>query len=155
VKNGYAVPEEIDLRELVEEKIDIFSSIAETNNTVILNNVPPELQFCANYQSLAVVLHNLLDNAVKNIREGEIMISAMHGEGMIQVSIEDTGTGLPPALLHWINAYWHPMRKVEDTMPAHNGLGLIIVMELLEQMKGRLTAENKPYCGAVVKIEFP
>jgi len=154
VKNGAAQPEEVDLRELVEEKTDIFSSIAEANNTVVINNVPQELQFCANYQALAVVLHNLLDNAVKNTREGEIIISARHCVDKIVVSIEDTGTGLPPVLLHWINEYWHPMRKEDDASPAHNGLGLIIVMELLEQMKGRLKAENKPHCGAIVKIEL-
>lgn len=154
VKNGSAVPEDVDLRELIEEKIDIFCSIAESNNTVIINNVPQDLQFCANYQALAVVLHNLLDNAVKNTREGEIIVSAMNGVDKIVVSIEDTGTGLPPALLHWINDYWYSKGREEDASPEHNGLGLIIVMELLEQMKGRLKAENKPHCGAIVKIEW-
>lgn len=72
----------------------------------------------------------------------------------IVVSIEDTGTGLPPALLHWINDYWHSKGSEEDTSPMHNGLGLLIVMELLEQMKGRLRAENKPHCGAVIKVEL-
>jgi signal transduction histidine kinase len=155
VKNGSAQPEEVDLHELTEEKIDIFSSIAETNNTVIVNEVPPDLQFCANYQALAVVLHNLLDNAVKNTREGAIIVSAISRGDNIVISIEDTGTGLPPFLLHWINEYWYPKAKEEESPAAHNGLGLIIVMELLEQMQGRLTAENKPHCGAILKIELP
>jgi K+-sensing histidine kinase KdpD len=57
-------------------------------------------------------------------------------------------------MLHWINEYWHPMRKEDDASPAHTGLGLIIVMELLEQMKGRLKVENKERSGAIVKIEL-
>lgn len=154
VKNGSAIPEEVDLRELMEEKIDIFGSIAQTNNTSIINNVPPDLLFCTHYQVLAVVLHNLVDNAVKNTREGEIIVSATGGGDNVTVIIEDTGTGLPPSLIHWINHYRHPNGREEETSPLHNGLGLIIVMELLEQVGGRLRAENKPHCGAIVKIEL-
>lgn len=155
VKNGSALPEEVDLHELMEEKIDIFSSIAETNNTFIVNSVPPDMLFCANYQALAVVLHNLLDNAVKNTREGEIVVTALRRGDNIVISIEDTGTGLPPYLLHWINEYWYPKERGEESPATHNGLGLIIVMELVEQMQGRLTAENKQHCGAVLRIELP
>jgi K+-sensing histidine kinase KdpD len=152
VKNGSAASEEIDLHELFEEKIDIFSNIAQTNNNAIINNVPPGLQCSANYQVLAVVIHNLLDNAVKNTREGEIIVSAyipIDGDKMV-LSIEDTGTGLPPALLHWINNYQYANGREEEA--SHNGMGLLIVLELLEQVNGRLTAENKPHCGAVVKV---
>jgi signal transduction histidine kinase len=150
VKNGSAVPEEIDMHELLEEKIDIFESIAETNNNVIINQVPPGLQFRGHYQVLAVVIHNLLDNAVKNTREGEITVSADCTDHEMTVRVEDTGTGLPPSLLHWINNYQYTGGKEEEA--AHNGMGLLIVMELLEQVNGRLTAENKPHCGAVMKV---
>ncbi len=149
VKNGNAVPGEIDVHELVEEKIDIFGSIAQTNNTVIINRVLPGLQFFGHYQVLAVVMHNLLDNAVKNTREGEITVSAALQEDKMILSIEDTGTGLSPALLHWINNYRYGGTE-EETV--HSGMGLLIVMELLEHVNGRLLAENKPYCGAVMKV---
>lgn len=154
VKNGSARPEEIDLHELMEEKIDIFGSIAQTNNTTIINNVPAELEFSTHYQVLAVVIHNLLDNAVKNTREGEIILSAVASDGKITVSFEDSGTGLPPTLIQWINHYAHPNGKDEGTSPVHNGMGLLIVLELLEQVNGRLTAENKPHRGAIIKIEL-
>jgi K+-sensing histidine kinase KdpD len=154
VKNGSAVAEEIDLHEMLEEKIDIFSSIAQSRFTNIVNDVPPDLQFCANYQVLGIVIHNLLDNAVKHTSNGIIKLSAVRYDDKVSIIIEDTGRGLPPALLHWINNYHYFNGSEEATSPLHNGVGLIIVLELLELANGRLRAENKPGNGVMVKIEL-
>jgi len=153
IKNGTAVTEDVDLHELLEEKIDIFHSIALTRSTSIVNNVPPDLQFRADYQVLAVVLHNLLDNAVKNTVDGVIRFSAENGNGKISIIVEDAGTGLPPAVLNWINGY-HGLNG-EATSPMYGGIGLLIVLELLELVNGKLIAENNRVKGATLKIELP
>ncbi|GAA0540512.1 sensor histidine kinase [Chitinophaga japonensis] len=154
VRNGARADEAFDLHELLEEKLDIFNSIAEANDTRIVNNVLPDLQLVGNYQVLAVVLHNLLDNAVKHTRDGVIQLSAARNNGKVAVSVEDTGPGLPLPLLHWINSYHYITGQPEEALPPHSGMGLIIVLELLELVNGRLKAENKPGKGAVISIEL-
>ncbi|WP_188315940.1 sensor histidine kinase [Chitinophaga agrisoli] len=155
VKNGSAVMEEIDLQELVEEKIDIFNSIAAAQSTTIINKVQPDLPCYTNFQLLAVVIHNLLDNAVKNTRDGTIEVYASVYGGKITIYIEDSGTGLPPELLDWIRRHDAGNSKQEEAVsPVQSGMGLVIVMELLDMVNGRLIAENKPYAGARIGIEL-
>jgi len=154
VRNECRVDEEFDLHELLEEKLDIFSSIAESHDTRIVNNVLPDLPLVGNYQVLAIVLHNLLDNAVKHTHKGIIQLSAARNNGKVTITVEDTGPGLPWPLLHWINNYHYIAGQPEEALPPHSGLGLIIVLELLELVNGRLTAENKPDKGAVISIDL-
>lgn len=155
IKNGSAVPEEIDLHELLEEKINIFNSIAQSLSVSIENKVPADLQFLAHYPMLAVVLHNLLDNAVKNTVNGTIWLSAQHVDGKVLITIADTGSGLPLSILHWINNYHALNGRAEDASPMHGGIGLLIVMEMLELLNGKLVAANGPVKGAVMKLELP
>jgi len=155
IKNGSASPEEIDLHELLEEKIDIFFSIAQSRFVNVENNVPPDLQFLANYQVLGVVLHNLLDNAVKNTAAGSIRLAAMHTGEKVLITVEDTGPGLPSPVLEWINKYQGLNGKADEASPVQSGIGLLIVMEMLELLNGKLTAVNKQEKGTIIKIELP
>lgn len=151
VRNENPVNERFDLHELLEEKIDIFGSIARSHGTQIVNDVLPDTQLSCNYQVLAVVLHNLLDNAVKQTSNGIIRLYTSAGNGRLMIIIEDSGPGLPLTLLHWINNYQYDTGE-EGWPSSHGGMGLIIVLELLELVNGKLTAENKPGKGAVMSI---
>ncbi|WP_375057386.1 ATP-binding protein [Zobellella sp. DQSA1] len=93
----------------------------------------------ADFRQLRRVLVNLLDNAAKFTRHGEIRMrltaSPLEGDRvLLRFSISDTGPGLPPEL----------RRRLLDPFQRGNhqeegyGLGLAIVAELLEQMDSRL-----------------
>lgn len=138
--------ETIDLYKLIEEKRAIFSAIADEKRSIIYNNIPPETGVNGNRQLLAVIIHNLLDNAVKITEEGMITINAKRFEDMLWIIIEDTGPGISKFLQDWINS---PLQKNERTViPKEylekNGIGLLMVKELsiVAGIRLQVTAER-------------
>ncbi|NML41668.1 hypothetical protein HHL17_31070 [Chitinophaga sp. G-6-1-13] len=116
--------ERFPLKEMVDEILLIFKDIAREKGTAIENYIPAELEWVGNSQLLSVVLHNLIDNAVKVTRNGTIMIAARSQHGRAAIFIKDTGPGMKRELVEWLNTG-------ESPIPLRNGIGLMIVRELI------------------------
>jgi two-component system sensor histidine kinase KdpD len=100
------------------------------------------------------VLSNLLENAVKYTQVGSIIaISAVRKDGMVQVSIADTGPGIPAG----------DEQKIFDKFytTAHHkaqkgtGLGLAICRGVIAAHGGNIGVENQPEGGAIFRFTLP
>ena len=103
-------------------------------------------------------LSNLMSNALKHTKKGEIRITAERvqsefGENLLQIEVADTGTGIPDEL-H--NSVFEPFflnrnaAKTEDGYTTEsNGLGLSICRAMARQMGGDLVLAPNPSEGAV------
>lgn len=149
--------EEVDLYQLVEGKRMIFGAIAQEKGTDIRNEIPPQLRWQVNGQLLAVILHNILDNAVKITTGGSIIIQARQLQDKLLISIADTGPGISPALQHWINT--QPDEPAgQETGPSpknRSGIGLLIVKELCVLLNIQLSAAAEPGRGTVFTLVAP
>jgi signal transduction histidine kinase len=100
---------------------------------------------------LARVFSNLVGNAVDALagRGGEIRLAA-RGEGpCILVSIEDTGPGVPPAILPRL---FDPYFSAKS---GGTGLGLAIVKKIIEEHGGSISARNREGGGFRVSFDLP
>lgn len=140
----------VDVGRLVEEKMEIFRPVSGSKGIQIINSIPAGTTIIINKQLLAVVLHNLLDNAVKYTARGGVKISEEKEEGMLTIHLLDTGFGMPPEVRDWIN------QTENDGMGnlSHAGIGLILVKELLPLVKGRLFAHPGIDGGTRVSLEL-
>lgn len=151
MKKGKVLSEEFDLYDLVEEKIKLFENIAAINNTVIVNNLNKQSIVLCNRALLAVVVHNLIDNAVKFTANGRITINSEHPDEFSYLTIEDTGTGLSDELIQWLNN--NDKRNINiDTAEGHMGMGLVIVKELLFAIKSNLSVATNNDGGTIIKL---
>jgi two-component system phosphate regulon sensor histidine kinase PhoR len=102
-------------------------------------------------------LLNLLDNAVKFNREnGEVGVEvARRPEGRIEVSIWDTGVGIPPMDLSRIFERFYRVDKARSRQVGGTGLGLSIVKHAIEQMNGTITVESVLEKGSRFTISLP
>lgn len=127
-----------DLHRLIEEKATIFRPIARERTVTIENELPPSFQLHSDPLLLEVIIHNLLDNAVKATRDGSITIRIVSAEGQTQLVVEDTGHGMREEVVGFYNSG----RGVpeEHTRPGGPiaGFGLIIVNELVRLLQVRL-----------------
>jgi len=106
-------------------------------------------------EKLKVVLRNLIGNAVKFTPQGSITVKASPKKGGVEVSVTDTGIGIPPQALVVI---FEPFRQVDSLATRQYGgagLGLHIVKRLLELLGGTVAVESEVGRGSTFRIWIP
>ncbi len=89
---------------------------------------------------LAIVIRNLLDNALRHTPDGGRIDVGVYGEdGSAVLRIEDTGSGIPAADLKKI---FEPFFRGSRPQGEGAGLGLSIVQRVVESLGGKITLEN-------------
>ncbi|HEX7785717.1 MAG TPA: ATP-binding protein, partial [Methylomirabilota bacterium] len=106
---------------------------------------------------LAQVLINLVDNAVKYTPEGGSVAVAGRRleEGGVEVSVRDTGIGIPPADLPRITERFYRVDKARSRELGGTGLGLAIVKHLVMAHGGELGIESEQGRGTIVRFTVP
>ena len=140
----------VGLCQLVDEKIAIFQPVSDAKDIQLINHVPAEMTVTVNKLLLAVVLHNLLDNAVKYTIRGSVEITAEAAEGSVIIHIADTGMGMPAVVSDWMN-------DPENDGRGHShstGIGLILVRELLPVINARLMASPRAGGGTMLSLKL-
>ena len=95
----------------------------------------------ADERGLKSVLHHLLDNAAKYAPEGELLLQAEAGNGMIRVSLTDSGPGIPADEQDRVFDMFHRLDNRDAREVYGHGLGLPMARKLLEAMGGGIRAE--------------
>ncbi|WP_158808963.1 PAS domain S-box protein [Beijerinckia sp. L45] len=99
------------------------------------------------------VLFNLMRNGIEAMQEMPIrnlQISTKLGtDGMVEVSVTDTGTGLAPEIVPQL------FRAFATTKPAGMGVGLSICRTIVEANKGRISAGPNPGGGTIFRFTLP
>lgn len=153
LKKGELKFEWVDISEMVGEKVATFKDIAQNNQTVIENNIPSDTILYTNRALLAVVIHNLVDNAVKYTANGKVKIGFEKHPDASSLVIEDTGTGIGQELVDWLNNVANNRIDI-DTASGHQGMGLIIVKELLSTIDATIDAVSTDNDGTLIRIIF-
>jgi signal transduction histidine kinase len=139
------------ISDILETKKRLFEEIASQKNTVIINNSSKNIKLNFNESIIAAVIHNLLDNAVKNTFGGEIVMNAKTEENLTTISISDTGTGMSDELLEYYNNLIKNIQNKPSSFKNH-GLGLHLVVQLLKKIGGKIIFKNNIPKGTKVKI---
>lgn len=93
---------------------------------------------------LVQVLRNLIGNAHSfSPANGRILLSAHAEGGFIEIAVEDEGPGIPDAKLENIFERFYSERPQGERFGTHSGLGLSISRQIVEALKGRISAENR------------
>ncbi|WP_228414819.1 ATP-binding protein [Chryseobacterium sp. G0201] len=143
--------ESYSLYKLIEEKIIFFNTIAENNNTVIINNADPSLCTQISKNILAAIVHNLLDNSVKYTQNGIITINnTIENENTILL-ITDTGIGMDD---HKIEYYTRLQDNIESEklLLQKYGMGLHLVLQLLQMIESKIVFKKNESQGTSFKL---
>lgn len=100
-------------------------------------------------------LQNVVDNALKFTAQGEVVLSAAAGESLVQITVRDTGVGIPPQDLPRIFERFYKVDRARGRQVAGTGLGLSIARHLVELQHGRLVAESWPGTGTTMRLFLP
>lgn len=138
------------LRELVQEKCNLFNAIAEASNNILINEVEDNIITKTNKDILSVILHNIIDNAIKNTENGLIKIYSYIDNKRLYLVIEDTGNGFRREDLIYYNQLSNE-QSAEKLILRNNGMGLPMIIELVHILHGDLNLYNTSK-GAKIEI---
>jgi two-component system, OmpR family, sensor histidine kinase ChvG len=102
------------------------------------------------------VLRNLVANAQSfSPPRGRITLRARETGGMVEISVEDDGPGIPEGKLEHIFDRFYSERPTGEKFGQHSGLGLSISRQIIEALRGRIAAENRrDAAGKVLGARF-
>ncbi len=124
-----------------------------------IDDTLPEL-LLGDQTRVAQILLNLLGNAIKFTRQGEIVITARplvrQGRQLrVHCTVTDTGIGMEPEMLERIFAPFEQGDVSTTRRYGGTGLGLAICQRLVTMMGGNIWAESRPGEGSTFHLELP
>jgi signal transduction histidine kinase len=153
-KSYISRPELFDLSELVNESIEIATTLAASKNVQVKNDVPPNIFLQQNRQAVSVIVYNLVMNAVKHTDSGEIRVAIeKYGEN-VQLTVTDTGSGMAPGLVERLNSTDPYIGGYAGAATKKHQFGFVIVKDLLRLVGGAMTVKSGLDSGTTVFIEL-
>ena len=150
----------IDLSDIIATVTGTYqASAAEKQLTLQYDSEIPlrsgELEIYGDADRLTQVLNNLVSNAIKfTPKEGSITIGARKEKGIIELSVQDTGVGIPKEQLDTIFEPFEQAGGV-DTKKSGTGLGLAIVKYIIGRHDGTVRVESEEGVGSTFIITLP
>ena len=147
----------VSVDEIVHEVIESLRPMAAAKG-LELRAAPsgnPPFAF-ADRDKLQQVLLNLTENAVKFTPPGGcVTVTTRPALPFIEVTVKDTGEGIPPEELGAIFDKFHQVQRNGQTKTQGTGLGLAIARNLIELHGGRIWAESQPGHGSCFVFTLP
>jgi two-component system phosphate regulon sensor histidine kinase PhoR len=144
----------VNLRAVVEEAISTLFQLAEEQGVRLSLQSPATLpRILGDRDRLQQVFLDLLDNAVKYSKGGEVVVCFSPEEGCVQVEVRDNGVGIAPEDLAHV---FDPLYRGENVRDVPGtGLGLTIVRIILEQHSAPIDVQSALNQGTVFRFRLP
>jgi signal transduction histidine kinase len=140
-ERGQQEPVRVDVSALVGDRAVAWQELAAEDGVAVTAQVEPGLMLRLPDGMLEQVVDNLVDNAVA-VGAPEVVVGAALVDGMVRVSVTDTGPGMSPEeRAHAFDRFW---RATTSAPGGGTGLGLAIVRRLVEGAGGSVRLEEGP-----------
>lgn len=152
---GDMLVKKINLGSVMREVLALFEGILATSENCVEFDAGNKLVVFGDEDQVRTVLMNLIGNAIKFTRKGQIKITTFKSGEMIKVCVSDTGIGISEADQEKIfDEFWQaspgPTRNFNGT-----GLGLSIAKKIIARHGGRLWVESKLNQGSHFFFTLP
>lgn len=148
--------EEVNVSIVVTSVIDTLRFMKEGKNITFINQVPDKSIFVeADENRLYQILFNLIHNAVKYMRYGDITVLAEEADGWAMIHVQDDGPGMDEETLASIFEPYQQGKPSLTAVAGGMGLGLSICRELVELHGGTLSVESTVGKGSTFTFTMP
>ncbi len=141
------LPTKIRLSDTLAKLLTLYEHKTEAKALRIVNKIGQDKSVFADPHMLETVLRNLFYNAIKfTPRGGSITLDARRFDSVLEISVSDTGIGMPDQLASGVFSLGKFSRRQGTESEESTGLGLILCKEYVERNGGTIrfeTEENK------------
>ena len=168
--------ETVNLNTVIDSAFETLREKAQSKGLYLKKEIAPGLhEIKADRNRLIQILLNLIDNGIKFTETGGVTIRVRNAEfrmrdkevskeilqseiailHSIEISVEDTGIGIPKKHLSRLGERFYRVDKARSRELGGTGLGLAIVKHLIKAHGWEMDIESTPGKGTVVKIIIP
>jgi signal transduction histidine kinase len=152
--NRSLIVRSFDLHELVNRQQEPLQMFFKNKDNKFHNHIPENTFVTQHPDPIGVIIFNLISNANKYTHSGDISVDYEDQGSHFVIYVSDTGSGIPKEKINKI-LKGDPIESSPDTdMQKGNGLGYMIIRELISLMKGELTIESEPGNGTTIIIRL-
>jgi signal transduction histidine kinase len=152
-------PEPVNLARLIDEVIGTAAQLAEKNQNRLIVDAQENLgALSADAMRLKQILLNLLSNACKFTKQGEIALrvqKVVDGRDWVELAVADTGIGLTAEQQAKLFQDFTQADSLTARRYGGTGLGLALSRKLARLMGGDVTVTSEPGKGSVFTVRLP
>jgi len=152
-------PEPVNLPRLIDEVIGTAGQLAEKNqNRLVVEAQQNVGALTADSLRLKQILLNLLSNACKFTKEGEVALrvrKVADGRDWVELAVADSGIGMTPEQQAKLFQDFTQADSLTARRYGGTGLGLAITRKLARMMGGDVTVTSEPGKGSVFTVRLP
>jgi signal transduction histidine kinase len=147
-------PEPLEVEVLFRQATEVLRPLAlDKSQALVVEVAPGPLRVRADRERTLQVLSNLVGNAIKYTpKGGAITLGARRLDGMVRISVKDTGPGIAPKdVPHLFERFW----RATGVLERGTGLGLTIAKSIVEAHGGALWVETREGAGSTFFFTLP
>src|SRR5215472_3550692 len=152
-------PQTVQLGTLINDVISTAGQLAEQNKNRLVVDAQENLgALTVDPMRLRQILLNLLSNACKFTKEGEVRLRARkmaNGGNWVELAVADTGIGMTPEQQAKLFEEFSQADAATAQRFGGTGLGLAITRKLARMMGGDVTVASEPGKGSVFTVRLP
>jgi signal transduction histidine kinase/ligand-binding sensor domain-containing protein len=148
-------PQAVSVMQIMEENKTVLANTAETKNITIHTKISDDFKVWADKDQLTFVVRNLISNALKFTQPGgSITIIAHSLSEHAEISIMDTGVGMPEAVCKNIFNIDSKHSTIGTSGEKGTGLGLLLCKEFVEKNGGKIWVTSKEKEGSTFSFSL-
>ncbi|WP_368488733.1 sensor histidine kinase [Clostridium sp. BJN0013] len=145
-----------NLSNAVTESIIPFEALYIKHKIAIVYNIQQEVIFSGNEGRIKQLVAILMDNAIKHTQEkGSIEVKMYTVKNKIELTVSDTGEGIPGEHLDKIFERFYKIDKSRSNRNGNFGLGLSIAKSIVNEHRGNITVSSTLGKGSTFKVILP
>ncbi|NMH86152.1 tetratricopeptide repeat protein [Flavivirga algicola] len=146
----------IDLHSAVDLVLKVSEFLVKGKDLRLINSIPKDIPLVeADENRLEQILYNLIGNAIKFTESGKVEIGAQEHDGMLSISISDTGLGIPEEKFEAIFKSFEQADGSTVRSYGGTGLGLSVTKQLVELHGGTITVKSEVKKGSKFTFTLP
>ncbi len=154
-ENRQLLRENVKLHDIIRQIFSILNGMAKQKNIFLTNEVPADFTIHQYAEPLRIILYNLVVNALNFMEKGHITIIAKNLRNGILIEVKDQGFGMTKEQINNILADQFIVSSANVDGKKGNGLGYLIIKDLLKVVEGIFSIKSAKNIGTTIKLFFP
>lgn len=152
----HAVYRPIDISGLTKDIVISFASVTESAEVRYRIDIPQiRKKVYIDFEMWEKIVLNLLSNAYKYTQTGIIAVNLREKNNSVELTVSDTGTGIPDQELSRIFDRFHRVENFEARSFEGSGIGLALVKEFVKLHGGNISVQSVLGKGSTFTVSIP